>query len=384
MFYIVDGGPGAGKTLYCVNYLKKHFYHDVYGVLSPKQIEIESLDENGNQILDENKNPVYKKVDFRLVANIDKLKLPHISLKSEIDKAGSVDVYFSKDYQEQLFLSEGPTIFLIDEAQFIFPDTYKIESTFNWIQYHRHYGQTLFFMTQSKFLLPKKMRLCCEFIIRGMGRSKSLLDKHFRYNLLDEADSRLGSEDIVGTEELFSLYRSQISKQTHSTRKPFLKTIVITLVFAALCVSFGSYKLISSMSPHKESDKKQLPSATEIKQINKNDSDNKKSISTNHPQPKFENSSKSKIISDDNSITDESNSIEYDRVKISSFINFRKDKSPEIKLLYKGVYTPDNFPYSLEISRGDYYAYVPKQNKEQPLETRPIVSSVSNSKKQTR
>lgn len=387
MFYIIDGGPGAGKTLYCVHYLKKHFYKNVYGVLSPKQIEIECVDDQGNQILDEDKSPVFKKVDFRLVSNIDKLKLPHISLKSEIDKAGNIDIYFSKEYQEQLFLTEGPTVFLIDEAQFIFPDTYKVESTFNWIQYHRHYGQTIFFMTQSKFLLPKKMRLCCEFIIRGMGRSKSLLDKHFRYNLLDESDSRLGSENIIGTKELFSLYRSQISKQTHSTRKPFLKTLLIIAIFSTVFISYGYYRITHSLGSSKnqkssnEVKTNKISSSIDDKTQLNNSSHTSNIVNNNQHQIKYENQQYSKIVSDDNSIDDKAKLVEFERIKISSFINFKKDKPPEIKLLYNGVYTPDNFPYSIEISHGDYYAYVPKQNKEQPLENKSIVSSLSTTKK---
>jgi len=48
-----------------------------------------------------------------------------------------------------------------------------------------------------------------------------------------------------------------------------------------------------------------------------------------------------------------------DKVKISSFIDFKKSGPPIVRLMYHGVYSPQNFPYPFVKENGVYYAFIP-------------------------
>jgi zona occludens toxin (predicted ATPase) len=173
--HIIDGLPGSGKTLYAINHLVKHFFKDLGGILTPSS-------------------------PFRLVSNIDELKLDHERLEDEIKACpGGIKEYFTRAYQEALFLVHGPIVYILDEAQFIFDRKFYDNDVFGWFQYHRHFGQTIYLISQNALNLPKEIQYCCEYIIRALPRSKSFVDKYFRYIFISSDKEKIGSDKVIAS-----------------------------------------------------------------------------------------------------------------------------------------------------------------------------------------
>ena len=210
---IIDGVPGSGKTLYAVNHLVRNHYQKIYGIYEQK-----------NQ--------------HTVVSNIDGLQIPHEPLDSLISEAGGKDIFFSKDYQEELFNKNGTIIYLIDEAQFLFDRRYYNADVFSWFQYHRHYGQTVYLISQNSKNLPSEIQYCAEYIVRALPRSRSVLNRYFHYTLLSGVDI-VGNDKIAGSKEIFALYQSAKADSSEKTRRPFLKIAAINIAFAMMAIFAG-------------------------------------------------------------------------------------------------------------------------------------------------
>ncbi len=206
---IILGKPRSGKTYYVVHHLVNTYF-------------------------DESKTGFFKLKskykNIKIVSNIDELKLPHDDLDEWITLAGGVDILFSLDYQKKIHQKYPQIIYLIDEAQFKFPSSYKTTTTFNWLEYHGHLGQDIYFVTHSLISLPRQFYNLAELTMQALPRSTSFLrGKDLRYNVLESGEI-IDKKIILKKKKIFKLYQSQNSEEVENAGNPFIKYFVAILL----------------------------------------------------------------------------------------------------------------------------------------------------------
>lgn len=318
---IVDGNPGSGKTLYAMTHLLETYFEEV---------------EHGEYI---------PKTEFRLVSNIDGLRLDHVKLGEdcEIECKGDYKAYFQRKKQEEFFERFGQIVYLIDEGQFIFDRKFYDNGVFGWVQYHRHYGQAIYIMTQDAKNLPKEIQFCTEFIVHSLPRSKAIHSRFFYYSLLCDGD-KVGSKKLIADHKVFAQYKSFQAESAEKTARPFLKTLIMVGFFAVVVFSLGIWKMTSGLKPQSKNTTSQqaikpsaLPSSIPAQQQLTPGTIPQALPHTPItpvfvPQPK--------------------------KIKISSFTDIKKSGTI-VKLMYRGVYTLENFPYPFIKQGEQYYAFIP-------------------------
>ncbi|MCI5156926.1 MAG: hypothetical protein D3906_00530 [Candidatus Electrothrix sp. AUS1_2] len=258
---VIAGVPGSGKTYYAVWHLAEHYF--------------KKDDETG----------VYELVrDCTIITNIDGFQPDHIDLKSEIDKAGdiarnSIEAYYSEreqflssaekarsrtemqrkidaidpvaeffsyEYQEAYKDGKPQIVYVIDEVQRFFrkgaDKILKAKKVFDYFEYHRHWGQDIYLVTQNINKLPSDITTLCEYSVNARARVRAI-GRGFRYDWI-------ASGEVIKTEALspdpavFSLYKSMDVAESEKIRNPLLKTIGL-MFLAAFFVCFGGYLYFS-------------------------------------------------------------------------------------------------------------------------------------------
>lgn len=315
MLYIIDGVPGSGKTLYVVNHLVKNHYEKLHGIYE-------------------------QKTDHIVVSNIDELQIPHEPLDKQINDAGGKEIFFSIDYQKELFEKNGSIIYLIDEAQFLFDRRFYNNKVFSWFQYHRHYGQTIYLISQNSRNLPQEVQYCVEYIIRALPRSRSVLNRCFHYSLLSGNDI-IGDERITANKEIFALYRSAKTGSSEKTRRPFLKVAGMNLVFAVLAILVGFLFFKSQFSTD---DAVAIENTDYPQQIIHNNY-----VSAPHQTNALE-------------TTHNGQNLRLQRLDVITTIEHGRQVQ---KIPYEGVlWDTSFFPYQIIVNKGRLYAYLPVVDEE--------------------
>lgn len=209
---IIYGAPRSGKTYYAVNHLvKTYFNQGADGLYSLKS----------------------KFLNLQIFTNIDNLKLPHKNLSEAIRTVGTPEKFFAYEYQEKIFRKYPQVCYFIDEAQMIFPDNFRDNKVFNWFQYHGHWGQDIYLMTQDIKLLPRQITVLSEITIKALPRSTSLFGgRDLRYNMMLGAGQEIGDKMVlVKKQKIFDLYCSQMSSEAVKVRNPLVKYLAILFVF---------------------------------------------------------------------------------------------------------------------------------------------------------
>lgn len=192
---IITGVPGAGKTYYAVDHLIKNYcvpFGDTYNL----------------------------KKDFKIITNIDGLLLDSVDLKQAIEKAGSMEEFFSSDVQqkatEKYQKLKQKLVYVIDEAQQFFHRRFYDRGVFSFFENHRHYGLDIYLITQNSNLLAKDLLALSEYEIRAIPRTLAIGG----FNYL-----RKSNKDIIGRvllrkkRSVFNLYKSMQSKETEKILK---------------------------------------------------------------------------------------------------------------------------------------------------------------------
>jgi hypothetical protein len=228
----IYGAPGSGKTYYAVNHLVSHFFS--------------FSKEKGYQ----------KKKEFeetKIVTNIDNFQLEHIKLDDWILHAKGVDNFFAFETQKKIHEKHGSIIYMIDEAHQFFPSNYRNNDVFNWFSYHRHWGQTIYIMSQSYSRLPKQITDLVELTIYAMPRSSSLLaGKDLKYNIMSGREI-VDRKAIIKNSRIFDLYSSQSTDTKEKTKNPLLKYIVGAAIISFLLIG-NTLRWASNFGKHDEVD----------------------------------------------------------------------------------------------------------------------------------
>lgn len=211
--HIIEGVPGAGKTYYAVQHLLTNYF---------------SKDADGNY---QAKSPV------KIITNVDGFTPEHERLKDVIESSGGVKRFFSKDFQGRVFEKHGPVIYIIDEAQMIFDRKFYDREVFSWFEYHRHFGQTIYLITQAAGKLPRDVTCLVETVIRALPRSRSITGLEFRYNLISGSHKKLSVLKI--DKRIFEFYKSAGAGEIEKVKNPFMTRIAVITCLALLFFYFG-------------------------------------------------------------------------------------------------------------------------------------------------
>ncbi len=223
---IIEGVPGSGKTYYAVRHLAKNYF---------------KKEKDGNYTLNK---------ACTLITNIDSFKPDHLSLQDEIKNAGGVQTFFSFDYQQKFKEDKEQIIYIIDEAQRFFrKGTRGLAECFTYFEYHRHWGQDIYLVTQNARKLPPDIVYLTEYIIVAAPRTRSILGE-FKYKWISEGEI-IKREGFKPDQGVFNLYKSMDLEESEKISNPVMKTVYITLAIVALVVFLGYRYFVTQWSPKK-------------------------------------------------------------------------------------------------------------------------------------
>lgn len=217
--FVLTGNPRSGKSYYAVWYIVTKYF---------------------NRLKDGSFSLKKEFVDLKIISNIDKLKLPHDSLDSilSLKEYPSPAHFFSYESQQKISEKYKKIIYIIDEAQFFFPYNFKDNKVFNWIQLHGHFGQDIYFITQSMSLLPRQITDLAEYEINALSKSSGIfLGKDLWYNTLSKGNI-IDKSFKFKRQWVFDLYKSENSSSVEKVKNPFLKYFALIIVF----MIFGIYQ----------------------------------------------------------------------------------------------------------------------------------------------
>lgn len=212
---IIEGVPGSGKSYYAVRHLATNYFelsHDEYVVQKPCTI----------------------------ITNIEDFQPDHVSLDEEMKKAGGLERFFSLEFQEQYRHNYPDVIvYMIDEAQMIFrrAAARSLGDVFAYFEYHRHFGQDIYLITQNSRKLPPDITALTEYIIVACPRTRSIVGE-LRYKWVSDGDI-IKREGFKPDKRIFALYKSMDQAETEKIKNPVMRTFAVVMVASVLVIGGG-------------------------------------------------------------------------------------------------------------------------------------------------
>ncbi|UJS18631.1 MAG: zonular occludens toxin domain-containing protein [Candidatus Jettenia sp.] len=229
MITLIEGSIGGGKTYYAINdILRKYFKFD-----EVNNIWVKNLDH-----------------DIEVVTNIDGFHLGK-DLNEEIEKAGGVDVFFTKDYLMK-YTRDRKHIIVIDEAHEIFHRKYYNQEVFNMWKWHRHIGFDVYLITQEYKDLCRELQGLPEYHYSAVRRSFSLFGAKgaFRYQLL--VGGKVFKTKIVKQDlRVFFAYKSSNIVQEERPKSVVFRYYIFIGCFILVGLSMFAWLLSSFASRSK-------------------------------------------------------------------------------------------------------------------------------------
>jgi hypothetical protein len=229
---LVTGVPGSGKTYLAVDHLVKNYF-------------------NYDKNIDE-----YVKKDnkIQIITNIEGFLLDHLNIDQILKDAQiPFEIFFSKDYQEKIHKKYPQIIYIIDECQQYFHRKFYNKDVSYYFEYHRHFGDDIYLITQDKRKLSLDIGILAEFEIRAVKRSFSLMGE-FKYNVISDgiiADRKI----LKPNKKIFALYTSAFANEKEKIKKPWLIYIGIPLILLPIAI----FALYNHLIPSEgELEKRQL------------------------------------------------------------------------------------------------------------------------------
>lgn len=211
MITLVEGAIGSGKTYFVVNELVSRFF---------------SWDAD---------NLCFRRIDdsFEIYTNIDGFFLGK-DLKLFIEKYGGIESFFTVDVQREI-TNQKKHVYVIDEAQMMFPRKFYNVRVFNFFQYSRHLGVDIYIITQDVYSLARELQTLSEFHIRVVRRSHSFFGE-FRYHYI-VGNEVLKRRTLKPDIRVFSQYRSSMVNDSHKVFK--FSSRYFVYIFLLLLAVFG-------------------------------------------------------------------------------------------------------------------------------------------------
>ena len=324
---IIEGVPGAGKTYYAVKHLLDTYF-------SKKQ--------DGTY---QAKKPV------KIITNIDGFTLDHENLTDIVKASGGVKVFFSKDFQEKVFEKHGPVVYVIDEAQMIFDRKFYDREVFSWFEYHRHYGQNIYLVTQAAAKLPRDVTSLVEYVIRALPRSRSVTGLEFRYNHVSGKD--ILKRDIVKiNKKIFEIYKSSGAEEVEKVSNPFMKRAALIFASALLLFYFGWKYIFDTWSGNDS----QAVASTNTSQFSNSISSQSHSVPSGSLRGDAVCSS---FYPANSQVTDSEIFIPH----TLNYLGVYSKKKSAITILFNNrQYSLRTFPYDVQINGNDLIAMIPQQD----------------------
>jgi len=260
---IIEGVPGSGKTYYAVRHLAKSYF---------------KKEKDGSYVLDK---------PCTIITNIDQFKPDHVSLLDEIKKAGGVTKFFAIKYQEEYRQGKEKIVYIIDEAQMLFRKRMKgMADVYSYFEYHRHWGQDIYLVTQNTRKLPGDITLLCETIIQACPRIRSITGE-MKYKWMSGGDV-LKREAFRPDPGVFDLYKSMDAEETEKIKNPMMKTVYIVLGITVFVFLLGAWYFKKTWGNYTKSDtvkKESTQQSNVVPVVSNNNQEQKPSLSIEHLIP---------------------------------------------------------------------------------------------------
>jgi len=236
-FKVVTGDPGAGKSYYVMReVICKRF----------------TWDTEFHEWKRKTDDP------FTIITNMAGLKLPHVNFGQHCKENGiDFRTFFTTRYIRDLTDKIGPVVVIYDEAQTIFPKTFRdlkeVETTqdferscFYFFEYHRHLPCEIYLLGQRWLRMHPDIVGLCDYQIHAVKRIFRL-GNEFRYNFMNGLE-RVGGTILKTDKKIFALYQSfegaeeVKGKQVHPVRRyAFLCVLGIVALLLAFKFFFASF-----------------------------------------------------------------------------------------------------------------------------------------------
>ena len=213
---LITGIPGSGKS-----YLAVHHVISNYFTYSKESQEF---------IVKSNQDGPYT-----IITNIDNFKIPHIDLNDAIKSMNlTIDSFFTVPNQERISKKYPNIIYIIDEAQRMFPRKNRYQSeTWFYFEYHRHLGHDIYIITQDKFLVAQNIILLVEYEIRATKRMLSVFGE-LRY-LIKSDNEIIDRKTLKPSKRIFNLYKSMDAAESDKIKNPMRKYMFFLFIFILIC-----------------------------------------------------------------------------------------------------------------------------------------------------
>lgn len=223
MIAMVTGKLGSGKTYFCVNYILKKYYK--YEDVILQYVPLSNI---------------------RIITNIRGFRLPHENLTELIgNEAGLPDMAKMRNVFNPDFVGgEKNVIFVIDEAQAIFPRKFYDVQIFTFFQKARQEGLDIFLITQDIFTLAREFQVLCEYEISALQRAKRSKNVFvYKYLLMSEGKPEtFKTVSLKFRMDIASVYTSFVKTEKEKMSfvyKRYLMMAGIALVAAIIVLKFA-------------------------------------------------------------------------------------------------------------------------------------------------
>jgi len=236
MLSLLVGTPGAGKTLYAIDIIKKIANNDAYEF---KNIEYVYTNISGFKfdLFKDNKVTFDKFIMKSFYEHLEVL----FGIFCDNENNDNLDDLLQSYCKDNNLLN---AYFIIDEAHNHFDNQDKIKNW--WFTYHRHLNHEILLITQNKSLINTQYRNIPEVFIKAQPRSKAISKNVMRYFLYTEyrMTQKFSTSEITVNDTYFSIYKSgNVSNQKRVGVK-FIKNFIFSIVAAVLLFSSLAYNMV--------------------------------------------------------------------------------------------------------------------------------------------
>jgi len=222
---IITGVPGSGKTYLAVSLLIDEFF-----IFSPDQ-----------------KIYIPKNDKIKIVTNIDSLKLWHMKLEDAYKtvNVNNFNQFFTPEKQTEFHQQFPHVVYIIDEAQQYLDPYFRNANVVLYFDTHRHYGDTIYLISQSIFKISRSVTALCAQELRARTSSFSLTGEML-YNVYISGDI-VAKKIIRPKKQIYDLYKSMTHDEVKGLGKAqFLKVAPVVIIASIILLCVVGYRFVNN------------------------------------------------------------------------------------------------------------------------------------------